>query len=99
MEKQAAVMRFRQAAELLEGKWQRGLRQLSEAQMALCEEIRLRTGRQMTVLLPEGEMVPDTASPAVTHQDLERLCDMLTAYSRYASADAMGRGYLQTKGG
>ena len=99
MEQQAAAMRFRQAAELLEGKWQRGLRQLSEAQMALCEEIRLRAGRQMTVLLPEGEMVPDTSSSAVTHQDLERLCDMLTAYSRYASADAMGRGYLQTKGG
>ena len=98
MEQQAAVTRFRQAAELLEGKWQRGLRQLTEEQMASCEEIRLRAGRQMTVLLPEGEVVPD-AAPAVTHQDLERLCDMLTAYSRYASADAMGRGYLQTKGG
>lgn len=99
MEQQAAVTRFRQAAELLEGKWQRGLRRLSEEQMALCEEIRLRAGRQMTVLLPEGEMAPDADSPVVTHQDLERLCDMLTAYSRYASAEAMGRGYLQTKGG
>ena len=54
MEQQAAVARFRHAAELLEGKWQRGLRQLTEEQMASCEEIRLRAGGQMTVLLPEG---------------------------------------------
>ena len=99
MEQHSAGARFRQAAELLEGKWQRGLQRLSEEQMARCEEIRLRAGRQMTVLLPEGEMAPDADSPVVTHQDLERLCDVLTAYSRYASAEAMGRGYLQTKGG
>ena len=99
MTQQEAAARFRQATELLEGKWQRSLRQLSEEQTAACEEIRLRAGQPMTVLLPEGEMIPDAAAPAVTHQDLERLCDMLTAYSRYASADAMGRGYLQTKGG
>ena len=54
MEQHSAVARFRQAAELLEGKWQRELRRLSEEQMARCEEIRLRAGRQMTVLLPEG---------------------------------------------
>lgn len=90
--------RFMLAVELLEGKWQRPLGLLGQREKMTCEEIRLRAGRPLTVLLPEGER-PVEGAPAVTHQDLERLCDMVTAYSRYASADAMGRGYLQAKGG
>ena len=95
------IERYVQAAQLLPMRWQRIALQLPEYQKKVAEELRLRAGRPMTVLLPEGELVPDL-SPApsrVTQNDLEQLCDTVTGYSRYAACDTLSRGYLTARGG
>lgn len=55
----------------------------------------------MTVLLPEGEVVPGPSDlpPTVTQSDLEQLCDAVTDYSRYAAGETLSRGYLTARGG
>ena len=87
MQEAYAIRRYEQAAALLP--------------KARAEELRLRAGRAMTVLVPEGE-VPvsgETPQAVVTQTDLEQLCDGVTGYSRYAAADTLSRGYLTARGG
>ena len=88
MQEEYAIRRYEQAAALLPMRWQRLARQLPDWQKARAEELRLRAGRAMTVLVPEGE-VPvsgETPQAVVTQTDLEQLCDSVTGYSRYAAA-------------
>ena len=54
-----------------------------EEDRAKAEEIRLRAGRKLTVLLPEGEKELEAT---VEIQELETLCDLATDFSRYATA-------------
>ena len=101
MQEEYAIRRYEQAAALLPMRWQRLARQLPDWQKARAEELRLRAGRAMTVLVPEGE-VPvsgETPQAVVTQTDLEQLCDGVTGYSRYAAADTLSRGYLTARGG
>ena len=101
MQEEYAIRRYEQAAALLPMRWQRLARQLPDWQKARAEELRLRAGRAMTVLVPEGE-VPvsgETPQAVVTQTDLEQLCDSVTGYSRYAAADTLSRGYLTARGG
>ena len=56
MDERYAISRYEQAALLLPAKWQRLARQLPDHQKARAEELRLRAGQPMTVLLPEGEV-------------------------------------------
>lgn len=92
MDESYAIRRYEQAAALLPLRWQQQARQLAPGQMALAEELRLRAGRPMTVLLPEGEVVPGPSDlpPTVTQSDLEQLCDAVTDYSRYAAGQDPG---------
>jgi len=101
MDESYAIRRYEQAAALLPLRWQQQARQLAPGQMALAEEVRLRAGRPMTVLLPEGEVVPGPSDlpPTVTQSDLEQLCDAVTDYSRYAAGETLSRGYLTARGG
>lgn len=101
MQEVYAIRRYEQAAALLPMRWQRLARQLPDWQKARAEELRLRAGRAMTVLVPEGEILPSEESPlpTVTQTDLEQLCDSVTGYSRYAAADTLSRGYLTARGG
>lgn len=96
-----AVMRYEQAAALLPARWQRIALQLPEWKKEQAEEVRLRIGRPMTVLLPEGECIAQDERPyqMVTQGDLEQLCDTVTGYSRYAMCDTMSKGYLTAAGG
>lgn len=93
------VKRYEQAAALLGAKWQRLALKLPKEQQAKAEEFRLRAGKPMTILLPEGEVLPADEQQAVSPQDLEQLCDIVTSYSRYASAETMSQGYLTARGG
>ena len=95
------IARYEQAAALLPPKWQRLARQLPDHQKARAEELRLRTGQCMTVLLPEGEVWPsqELPRPAVTQSDLEQLCDIVSGYSRYAASETLAQGYLTAAGG
>ena len=101
MDESYAIRRYEQAAALLPLRWQQQARQLPPRQMARAEELRLRTGGPMTVLLPEGEITPGQGgqSPTVTQTDLEQLCDAVTDYSRYAAGETLSRGYLTARGG
>ena len=83
MDESYAIRRYEQAAALLPLRWQQQARQLPPRQMARAEELRLRAGGPMTVLLPEGEVVPGHSDlpPTVTQTDLEQLCDAVTDYS------------------
>ena len=101
MDERYAISRYEQAALLLPAKWQRLARQLPDHQKAQAEELRLRAGQPMTVLLPEGEVWPtqEQPIPRVAQADLEQLCDMATGYSRYAVSDTLGQGYLTAPGG
>lgn len=101
MDESYAIRRYEQAAALLPLRWQQQARQLAPEQMARAEELRLRAGGSMTVLLPEGEITPGQGgqSPTVTQTDLEQLCDAVTDYSRYAAGETLSRGYLTARGG
>ena len=93
MEK-SAIERFEQAADLLPMRWRWLARQLPDWQKAIGEELRLRGGCPMTVLLPEGERMVSSDGSVVTQSDLEQLCDTVTGYSRYAAVDTISAGYL-----
>ena len=96
MEDEAAIRRYEEAARVLPGRLrEQALAQPPEVRQ-MAEEFRLRAGRPLAVLLPEGERsLGDQVSP----EDLEDLCDLATDYSRYAAAETMGKGYLIGRGG
>lgn len=93
-----AISQYEQAARLLPVRWQRIALQLPDWQKEQAEELRLRAGHPMTVLLPRGEQVVGEEA-VVTQGDIELLCDTVTGYSRYAAAETMARGYITAKGG
>ncbi len=101
MDERYAIERYEQAAALLPMRWQRVALQMPDWQKALAEELRLRTGQPMTILLPEGEVLAQQEMPRhqVTQHDLEQLCDTVTEYSRYAASDTISLGFLTAKGG
>lgn len=96
-----AIARYEQAARLLPIKWQRLALQIPDWQKAKAEELRLRVGHPLTVLLTEGEQVvqKEHDPELLTQGDIEMLCDMVTGYSRYAAVETMSRGYITAKGG
>ncbi len=95
------IARYEQAAALLPPKWQRLALHLPDHQKERAEELRLRVGQSMTVLLPEGEVWPsqEQLRPVVMQADLEQLCDIVSGYSRYASSETLAQGYLTAPGG
>ena len=101
MELSYAIARYEQALELLPVRWQQAARRLPDWRKAQAEEFRLRTGRPMTVLTCEGEILVSDELPRalVTQSDLEQLCDMVTGYSRYAVSETLSKGYLIGRGG
>ena len=101
MDERYAISRYEQAAAVLPVRWQRMARQLPDWKKAAAEELRLRAGHPMTVLLPEGEQLlsDQMPQPLVSQNDLEQLCDTVTGYSRYTASETMRRGYLTARGG
>lgn len=99
MDESYAIQRCRQAAALLPLRWQQPVLQLTVQQQAQAEELRLRAGQTMTVLLPTGELPLGGDMAAVTQAELEQLCDTVTDYSRYTAAETLRRGYLTARGG
>ena len=98
MNESCAVMRYEQAAALLPPRLECIALHLADYRKALAEELRLRVGQPMTVLLPEGEWMIDAGAGTVRQAELEQLVDQVTEYSRYAAA-TMGRGYVTGNGG
>ena len=89
-------MRYEQAAAILPSRLRRIAMELSEGDRARAEEFRLRAGRCMSVLLPEGER---SLEVIVTPEELETLCDIAADFSRYASMETLRQGFLPVRGG
>ena len=96
MVQREAAARYREAASILPSRLRAAALEVPEARQAIAEEIRLRVGQVMTILLPDGEMSTDAW---IEPEDLETLCDIATEFSRYAAAETLREGFLSVKGG
>lgn len=99
MREQDEIARYRQAAAFLPVRLRKLAETLPGERQAVAEEFRLRTGRPMTVLLPEGERCPWPTEPPVEPEELETLCDLGAEFSRYAAAETLREGFLPARGG
>ena len=88
--------RFDRAAAVLPVRLRRLALALPEKDRAEAEEIRLRAGQNLSVLLPQGEKELDAI---VEVQELETLCDLATDFSRYAAVETLRRGFISVSGG
>jgi stage III sporulation protein AA len=61
------------------------------------EELRLRTGRRLSVLLPEGER--ELGGEAVRRHDLDAVLELATGASAHTVRDAISSGYVTVSGG
>lgn len=89
-------VRFETAAAALPGHLRRAVLTLPPGEQQEAEEIRLRVGREITVLLPESERF---CGVMVEQEDLESLCNLATEFSRYAAVETLRQGYLSLRGG
>ena len=96
MEKNWDVIRYEAAAAILPNRLRKLALALPEEQKAAAAEFRLRAGRPMTVLLPEGELPLEAE---VDPAELETLCDLATEFSRYAAAETLREGFVPVRGG
>ena len=96
MEKDKDIRRYEEAAAILPIRLRKAALTLPPEERKTAEELRLRAGQPMTVLLPEGEK---ELEPIVEPEELETLCDLATEFSRYAAAETLREGFLPVKGG
>ena len=99
MSESFAIERFEQAAALLPQMHRNSALQIPDWQKATAEELRLRVGRPMTILLPEGEILAKGHLLPVTRKDLEQVCNSATEYSPYAFQESIREGFLTVQGG
>ena len=96
MEKDKDILRYEEAVTILPVRLRRAALAVTEEEKKTAEELRLRAGRPMTVLLPQGERELDAV---VETEELETLCDLATEFSRYAAAETLREGFLPVRGG
>ena len=91
--------RYEEAAKLLPQRLRALALELSPELKHSAEEIRLRAGEPMTVLIERKEIPVGGKEQAVRQEDLETLCNIVTDFSRYAVTDTLRQGYLTAEGG
>ncbi len=91
------VERFDGAVLLLPYKLRERARSVVRSDRVRAEEIRLRVGRPMSVLLPEGELT--LGGEAVTARDLELLVEIATGASVHSSGQWLKDGFIPCRGG
>lgn len=96
MKQEQRIMRYREAVSVLPVRLRKSALALPDEQQGRAEELHLRVGQPLTVLLPEGELPLEIA---VESGDLETLCDIATEFSRYVAVETLREGYLSVKGG
>lgn len=96
MQKNELISRYEQAATILPSRLRKVALSLSDGEKAQAEELRLRAGRPLAVLLPTGELPLEAE---VEPEELETLCDIATEFSRYAAAETIREGFLPVRGG
>ena len=91
--------RFRQAAALLPGDRRRQLERLAPDIQNSAEEIRLRMGQPLSLVLPGGEQpVPGCPEP-VTSADLAAVLEIATQASVHTVLAQLKNGFLTVRGG
>ena len=93
------MSRYDEAAKLLPQRLRSLALELPPEMKNRAEELRLRAGKPMTVLLDREEVPVGGEEQAVRQEDLETLCNIVTEFSRYAVADTLRQGYLTAEGG
>lgn len=68
-----------------------------EGELTRIEEVRLRLGQPMSLVLPEGEVFLDLEP--VTAQELDQLLELASRSSVHAVMDQLRQGYLTLEGG
>lgn len=96
MQEKECMRRYAEAAAILPVRLRTLALSLPDEVQARAEEFRLRAGRPMTVLTPEGEMALEGI---VEPEELETLCDLATEFSRYAASETLRDGFLPVRGG
>ena len=97
METERRAQRCRQAAALLPPRLRREVLAMGQEEQARTEEFRLRAGRPMSILLPQGER--SLGGEAVQVRDLEQLVEISSQASLHAVLGQVRRGYLTARGG
>lgn len=90
--------RTRQAIEMLPPVLRRAANKLSEAQMAVAEEIRLRVGQPLVVELDRTDAVPEPGA-LLTTQDLSDTLTQAAQGSAHTAMEQMRHGFFSAGGG
>ena len=98
-ERERAAARFRQAAALLPEGFRRPLEALPPGEQAEIEELRLRAGQPLTVLLGARERPVPGALAALTPGDLARVLEVATRASAHTALDKVQNGFVTVRGG
>lgn len=88
---------YRKAAQVLPLSLRGAALALPEDKQGRAEELRLRVGRPMTAVFPQGEL-PLGTNP-VTGRELEQMLELASRASVHTVADQLRRGYLTVEGG
>lgn len=88
---------YRQAAAALPPRLRQEALALGEGYQAQAEELRLRVGRPLSIVLTDGEWCSN--GPPVTQGELEQLVEIASRASLHAVLDQVRRGYLTMEGG
>ena len=97
MEPMTSIRAYEQAAQVLPVRLRREAMSLPQGEQGRAEELRLRLGWPMTVLLPEGER--PLGGPPVEGRELEQLLEIASRASVHAALPQLRRGYLTVEGG
>ena len=89
--------RYRDAARLLPDTVRRRAFLLEDRGRAAAEELRLRVGQPLSVLLPEGER--ELGVETVTGRELSLLIELATGASAQSSRRELASGYIACRGG
>lgn len=91
------VSRYDGALQLLPSELRETARRATRREREAAEELRLRVGRPMTILLPEGER--ELGDGRITARDISRLVENATGASIHSAAQEIRRGYISCRGG
>lgn len=97
MTQMTAAESYLQAIRVLPPRLRREALSLPEGDRGKAEEVRLRTGWPMTVLLEGGER--PLGGPPVEEEELERLVEIASGASLHTVLDQVRQGYLTVEGG